>query len=225
MGTHAVNVAVWERHARSRIAAGDLESPPREPSFAWTRNRQADPGIALLGDVTGRRVVELGCGTGENLAYLVDICGARGIGIDAAPSQILRARSRWPKLDVRHVEALRYLSACDTFDVCYSIFGAVGLCPTKPLLALIGCRLAPGGILVFSVRALDNRRSSVAVSDRTIRWHLHHPHQWAGILGRAGFTDVQIDQADRDLSPSTLIITARATEVDIPESPMTRRIR
>ncbi len=94
-----MNAAIWERHARARIAAGDLHRPPGHPRFAWTRTGTDDPGPALLGDIAGRRVVELGCGTGDNLAHLVDHCGARGLGIDAAPSQIRRAQARWPSLD------------------------------------------------------------------------------------------------------------------------------
>ncbi|AEH11017.1 MULTISPECIES: class I SAM-dependent methyltransferase [Protofrankia] len=118
----AINTAVWEQHARARIAAGDLDTRPAIHRFRWTRTGVNDPGAELFGDIRGKRVVELGCGTGDNLAYLVDRCGARGVGIDAAPSQIRRARARWPSPVFHCTDAARYLATCEPIDVCYSGF-------------------------------------------------------------------------------------------------------
>ncbi|CAJ60453.1 MULTISPECIES: class I SAM-dependent methyltransferase [Frankia] len=206
-----MNAAIWERHARARIAAGDLHRSPGPSRFVWTCSDTGDPGPALLGDIAGRRVVELGCGTGDNLAHLVDHCGARGLGIDAAPSQIRRAQARWPHLDVQVTGAARYLlTAAEPIDVCYSVFGAVGLTPALPLIALIRRRLTPGGLLAFSVRSTDRQRATPATPEACIHWHAHPPATWTRLLSRHGFVDIRVRHADSDLSPHTLIITARA---------------
>ncbi|WP_322754518.1 class I SAM-dependent methyltransferase [Frankia sp. Cas3] len=117
----AVNTAVWEQHARARIVAGDLDRRPAVHQFRWTRTSIDDPGPELLGDVRGKHVVELGCGTGDNLAYLVDHRGALGVGIDPAPSQIRRARARWPSPVFHCTDAAPYLATCEPIDVCYSV--------------------------------------------------------------------------------------------------------
>jgi len=64
------------------------------------------PNLAALipGDFHATSVVEVGCGTGELLAELVQhrIPGTRGIGFDLSPSNIAAARARYPSLEFRH---------------------------------------------------------------------------------------------------------------------------
>ncbi|ORT50893.1 hypothetical protein [Frankia sp. KB5] len=63
--------------------------------FRWTRtcDDDADPGAGILGDVAGRQIVELGCGAGDKLSYLVER-PARGVDLAPARSQSIRARAR-----------------------------------------------------------------------------------------------------------------------------------
>ncbi|WP_026257229.1 methyltransferase domain-containing protein [Actinopolymorpha alba] len=49
----------------------------------------------LLGDLTGRTVVDAGCGPGRAVAELAEH-GARAIGVDLDPAMIAAARKRWP---------------------------------------------------------------------------------------------------------------------------------
>jgi len=49
----------------------------------------------LLGDLTGRTVVDAGCGGGRTVAELAER-GARAIGVDLDPDMIAVARERWP---------------------------------------------------------------------------------------------------------------------------------
>ncbi|WP_242606848.1 class I SAM-dependent DNA methyltransferase [Protofrankia symbiont of Coriaria ruscifolia] len=208
-----INTAVWERHARARIAAGDLDTRPAIHRFRWTRTGVDDPGAELLGDIRGKRVVELGCGTGDNLAYLVDHRGARGVGIDAAPSQIRRARARWSSPVFHCTDAALYLATCEPIDVCYSVFGAVGLCPPAPLLARIRDRLRPGGWLVFSVwdstvaGGIRLPRSSGPPA-RSVH-SLASPDDWTGLLRQFSFTGIRTTRLDRCSAPDTLLITGR----------------
>jgi SAM-dependent methyltransferase len=49
----------------------------------------------LLGDLTGRTVVDAGCGGGRAVAELAER-GARAVGVDLDPEMIAVARERWP---------------------------------------------------------------------------------------------------------------------------------
>jgi ubiquinone/menaquinone biosynthesis C-methylase UbiE len=49
----------------------------------------------LLGDLTGRTVVDVGCGGGRAVAELSER-GARAVGVDLDPEMIAVARERWP---------------------------------------------------------------------------------------------------------------------------------
>src|ERR671936_1815404 len=51
--------------------------------------------LDLLGDLTGREVLDAGCGEGY-LARVLAARGARVTGLDLAPSLIARARERTP---------------------------------------------------------------------------------------------------------------------------------
>lgn len=62
--------------------------------------------LALLGDVAGRRVLDLGCGPGLYAEELVRR-GAEVHGLDASPTLVARARARVPsaRFDVADLEA------------------------------------------------------------------------------------------------------------------------
>lgn len=49
----------------------------------------------LLGDLTGRPVVDAGCGSGRAVGELAER-GARAVGVDLDPEMIAVARERWP---------------------------------------------------------------------------------------------------------------------------------
>jgi 2-polyprenyl-3-methyl-5-hydroxy-6-metoxy-1,4-benzoquinol methylase len=67
--------------------------------------------VYLLGDIRGKTVLDLGCGTGENTVPLVER-GARVIGIDISPDLIALAQQR---LRNAHLEAtVKSGSAYDT---------------------------------------------------------------------------------------------------------------
>ncbi|OLF15318.1 methyltransferase domain-containing protein [Actinophytocola xanthii] len=60
------------------------------PGAAELRRRSYE----LLGDVTGRLVVDVGCGGGRAVAELGDL-GARAVGVDLDEEMVRAARSRW----------------------------------------------------------------------------------------------------------------------------------
>jgi len=68
--------------ANTRISTDDVHYGPMAPG---------ERELGLLGDVTGKRVIEIGCGGGQNSIALT-IRVATCVGIDPSPAQIAHAR-------------------------------------------------------------------------------------------------------------------------------------
>ncbi|MFG2615686.1 class I SAM-dependent methyltransferase [Streptomyces anulatus] len=122
----------------------------------WGTYPAVGPGAEVLGrSLRGRRVLELGCGQGQNAAHLADRHRAQVTAIDLIDLQIQHARDRYgevPGLTLLACDAMRFLQHTATvFDIIYSVFGAVGLADPWTLLAAIARRLRPHGLLGFSV--------------------------------------------------------------------------
>ncbi|MFJ4623329.1 NUDIX domain-containing protein [Streptomyces sp. NPDC088812] len=149
-GPEAVNADAWqayaERHLRRGTAVAEAERIDR--GFPG-----AGPDEAFLGELRGRRVLDLGCGTAGHAARLVRAYGAEVDAVDRAPGQIERARARHgdlPGLRLVHADAVAHLHAAGPYDVVYSV-GAVPYIDPRRLLPALATALAPGGTLCFSV--------------------------------------------------------------------------
>lgn len=118
------------------------------PRLHWDWYRSAGP-EALLGDVTGRDVAELGAGSARQAAYVAQVLKpARVIALDSSATQHDRAVSLYgdvPRLELVRADAATYLAEHpDTLDVAYSIFGAVDFRDPETLLPAIAAgRRAP----------------------------------------------------------------------------------
>jgi SAM-dependent methyltransferase len=140
--------------------------------FEWTRQPGIGPAPDLLGVLDGRTVVEIGCGSGHNLAHLVTHRRARGIGIDHDPGKIERAMKIYghiPGIGFHLGEAADMLSALapGSIDVCLSIFGALSFSDPGPILAAAARALRPAGLLAVTLRADDHRDQVIVLSRKT----------------------------------------------------------
>jgi SAM-dependent methyltransferase len=140
--------------------------------FEWTRQPGIGPAPGVLGVLDGRTVVELGCGSGHNLAHLVAHRRARGIGIDHAPGKIERATRFYghlPGIGFRLGDAASMLRTLTpgSIDVCLSIFGALSFADPGPILAAAARALRPGGLLALTLRADDHRDQVIVLSRKT----------------------------------------------------------
>jgi SAM-dependent methyltransferase len=145
-----------------------MSVPPR---LEWTRQPGIGPGTAVLGPLVGRTVIELGCGSGHNLAHLVAAHRTIGIGIDHDPAKIGRARDLYGHLgDVVFIlaDAAAVLGAMprSAADLCLSIFGAFSFSPAGPLLRGAAHALRPGGRLAITLRADDHHDHVVVLIRR-----------------------------------------------------------
>lgn len=65
----------------------------RPADGAWWERFDA---LVAAGDLRGRRVLDVGCGTGQLAAALVERAGAKVWGVDASPEMLAVARARVP---------------------------------------------------------------------------------------------------------------------------------
>ena len=89
--------------------------------------------LAPLGDLRGKRVLDICCGSGHMTAALADK-GAAAEGIDFAPTMIAKASSRYPAISFHQgdAEALDYPS--NSFDHVVCCYGIMHL--ARPDLAI-----------------------------------------------------------------------------------------
>ncbi|MBT2511212.1 class I SAM-dependent methyltransferase, partial [Streptomyces sp. ISL-98] len=110
------------------------------------------PGAEVLGDLTGKRVLDIGCGPGRHAAYLVREHGAVVDALDSSPSQHERARTRYgdlPGLRLVLADATEHLETAEPYDVIYSM-NAVPYIDPHRLLPAVATALRPGGTFFFT---------------------------------------------------------------------------
>ncbi len=143
--------AAWNRispgyQAQHQITVDAAHYGPFMPSEAELR---------LLGDVAGRRVLELGCGGGQcSIAFARQ--GARATGIDLSDEQIAFARglaeeqgavAAFEQGDAAELD--RFAAA--SFDIVFSAYALHYVLAIEQCLAGVSRVLVPGGLFVFSL--------------------------------------------------------------------------
>jgi SAM-dependent methyltransferase len=147
--------------------------------------------LNVLGDVAGKDILELGCGTAYFSAWLA-VRGARPVGVDVTPAQLETARRMQRETGIMF--ALIEADAADvplpdaSFDLVHSEYGAsIWVDPYKwiPEAARL---LRPGGELVFLCNsallilcAPDD--ADEMVGERLVRpqFGMHRFDQWDGV--------------------------------------------
>jgi SAM-dependent methyltransferase len=112
---------------------------------------------AMVGDVAGRRVVDLGCGYGWFCRWAAAAGAAAVVGIDLSERMLARGRS-WTGPGPGHSDVIRYerqdLDDLDlpaaSFDLAYSSLTLHYLGDLDRFLATVHAALAPGARFVFS---------------------------------------------------------------------------
>lgn len=124
--------------------------------FLWCPEGVYEDEAGLLGVVSGRDVLEVGCGAAQCARWLVGQ-GARVVAFDLSARQLQHARrideqSGRPALRLVQADATALPFADASFDVVCSAFGAVPFVSDSELLMREVARvLRPGGRWAFSV--------------------------------------------------------------------------
>lgn len=123
--------------------------------FVWCPEGLHEGDARLLGDVVGRRVLEVGCGSAPCARWLVSQ-GAYAVGLDISAGMLRHARAAAPATGPRpalvqaSAESLPF--ADGSFDLACSAFGGVPfVADSARVMREVARVLRPGGRWVFSV--------------------------------------------------------------------------
>lgn len=118
----------------------------------WGRGMEHGGFVELLGEVSGRRVLDLGCGGGQLDFYLADAGAAEIIAIDASERMLNVARARWlhPRVSYRRESMEDADFSPGSFDLVVSSLALHYVRDYAGLVRRIARWLAPSGLLVFS---------------------------------------------------------------------------
>ncbi len=118
----------------------------------WDRAMEHADLLALLPDVDGRRVLDLGCGAGQLARHLASRGAAEVVGVDVSERMLELARAQWAHPRVTYVHgALETLAFPPSrFDLAVSSLVFHYVEDYRGLVARIAGWLAPGGVLVYS---------------------------------------------------------------------------
>ncbi|NUR09595.1 MAG: methyltransferase domain-containing protein [Nocardioidaceae bacterium] len=210
--TRRANRRDWDAYADEYQAEhggflGDVD-------FVWCPEGVRESGAQVLGDVSGRRVLEVGCGAAQCARWLTTR-GAEAVGVDLSLRQLQHAR----RIDEDSGVAVPAVAATATalpfadasFDVVFSAFGALQFVADAALAVAESARvLRPGGVFAFSVThpvrwsmpddptaeglvvtsSYWDRRAYVETDDDgTVTYAEHHRTlgDWVTLLADAGF--------------------------------------
>lgn len=195
------NLALWNDYGDNHLSRGT--EIPEPDSLYWGYWEGVGPGEEILGDLTGRRVLDLCSGMGRFAAYLAR-GGARVDAVEGARSQHERAVARFggtPGLRLVHADAVTHLGGAEPYDVVLSAHGLAFLDPDR-VLPVLASALAPGGRLVFSVLHTNNDGHGpqdavtprpemlrlVDVGPRPVEMWVLTPSRWEALLTGHGLT-------------------------------------
>ncbi|MFF9030047.1 bifunctional class I SAM-dependent methyltransferase/NUDIX hydrolase [Streptomyces iakyrus] len=205
----AVNADAWDAYGAHHLRRGTVLPEVADIDWGFAGG---GPGSEVLGELTGRRVLDLGCGTARHAAHLVRAHGALVDAVDASAGQYERARARYgelPGLRLVLGDAVEHLRAAEPYDVVYSVNAVPYVDPHRLLPALAGA-LRPGGRLCFTVLHSNSRGDGP--SDRvtarpevlrlagggevTVRMWVLTPELWTALLTEYGLRVEGIDVLD-----------------------------
>jgi len=148
----------------------------------WERAAEHDDLLALLPDVDGRRVLDLGCGAGQLAHHLATTGAVEVVGVDVSERMLALARDRWahPRVTYRReaIEEVAFPPA--RFDLIVSSLAFHYVDDYAGLIRRIAGWLAPGGVLVYSTEhpiftaRLPGDGWVLDDTGRRIRWGLDH---------------------------------------------------
>jgi SAM-dependent methyltransferase len=149
----AANRADWDRYADEYQAThGEFLG---DDGFLWGPEGVREDVVGALGDVSGKDVLELGCGAGQCSRWVL-ARGGRPVGLDVSIRQLQHSR----RIDLEHdvrvptvcAGAAQIPFAPGSFDIVFSAFGALQvIADADALIGEITRVTRPGGRLAFSV--------------------------------------------------------------------------
>ncbi len=143
------NTESWNRIARRR----DASTLPTD-TISYGPDAPTEQELRLLGDVNGRRVLDLGCGSGTS-AVAFARQGATVIAVDASNAQLAHARALADRAEARvewHLGDLADLAflRADSIDVAFSAHALAEVADVGRVFRQVHRVLRPQGTFVLS---------------------------------------------------------------------------
>ena len=151
--TVAANRRWWDADAADYLAEhGDFLGPA---DFVWCPEGLRESDAGLLGELVGRRVLEVGCGSAPCARWLA-AQGAQVVGLDLSAVMLLHAVQAAGETGISvplvQAEAGRLPFGERSFDLACSAFGAVPfVADSAEVMREVARVLRPGGRWVFAV--------------------------------------------------------------------------
>jgi SAM-dependent methyltransferase len=152
---------VYERYRSSPShVARHTSANPGNRAIVAERDRAVDGLLREIGlaPLAGRRVLDVGCGFGHELARMeaLGASAADMFGVDVVPERVGRAKQAFPLIDFRvgNAEALEFPDESFDLVLCYTLFSSIlDDEPARHVAAEIERVLRPGGALAwFDIR-------------------------------------------------------------------------
>jgi len=148
----AINREGWTQ-ANAEYTDARARAAWEQDEVTWGKWSHPESELQALPDMTGKEVVELGCGSGDLGAWLKKLGASRVVGVDVTPAQLETARRVNDELGLGLeflLENAEHTSLPDdSFDVVFSEYGASIWCDPKLWIAEAARLLRPRGELIF----------------------------------------------------------------------------
>ncbi|MFD7016655.1 NUDIX domain-containing protein [Streptomyces sp. NPDC059928] len=201
MSVEARNEQAWTVYGQRQLDHGYM--PPVPEAIMWCPWEGVGPGSEILGDLAGKRVLDIGSGAGHHAVHLARAHGARVTAIELSATQYDRATRHFggeTGVDWVHGDVIEHLRAAEPYEAAYAVGTLTYLDPHVSLPALRDA-LAAGAPLVFSALHTDLHGCgpSTTVAPREQQLLLRKepaipvdmfvlvPHLWEDLLTSYGF--------------------------------------
>lgn len=151
----------------------------------WYGQANGPAFVKAIGDVRGKRVLEVGVGTGRVTRQLLELGCARLTGIDVSARSLARARENlaaWPDVELLERSAESFVRR-EGFDLACAVWTFCHIVRKREALANMVASLAPGGRLALS---LECGGEWLDYGPRLIRLYQNDPDTCAGWLRELG---------------------------------------
>lgn len=143
---HKTNTEFWDTIGNELLGATALPN--------WGGYLPSEDKLNLLGNLSGKRVLEIGCGSGHSLKYAAALGATDLWGLDISANQLQRTKAF---LDKNKISAKLVRSPMedecglptDYFDLVYSVYGIGWTTNLSKTFKLIHSYLKKGGTFIF----------------------------------------------------------------------------